>query len=203
MKRILLLCALSGAVLIGATAGNQKVNDDQLVRDFLKEADRILSIDPDDGRFGLNRLPTLHGRQAFSSKDPVEKVADEKWDNLSERNFMAIASFGKFEDGVAKRKSTMSGYYQLNWAPFVKGKEYFDAENAFHNKYGPEGAAKLFASRKKELSVPIDYAGNKATLRFRAIFPSSDQCIPCHQDVDKGDPIGIVALIRIPKAPAK
>jgi hypothetical protein len=153
---------------------------------------------PKSPEFGMQRLPTIHEKQAFHSDQEPEKRASELIDKVAGSNFIALMSYGDFRSGTPDRQSTMSGYYQLNFAPLVKSDKFFDAEKQFHAS-AKEAAAKLYASGKNVARFSMDYAGIPAAVNLKAVFPSSQQCLSCHKTAEKGKPIGILALIRVPK----
>ena len=167
---------------------------------LLREADAILSQPPTDDSFGLSRLPTLHGRQYFDARKPKEKACAEAWQLLEPRNTLAIMSLGRFDPqtGQHGRRSVMSGHYQLNSADFIKGNEYFEAEDYMNRHVVPEAARDLIKSGRRTLRREFDYAGNRAFVDARTVI-AKRECLSCHPDVKVGKPLGVIALVRIPK----
>lgn len=202
MTRFLLpfsLVVLAGAI---AASPQKPPTPDELSASFLKGAEKILQEDPTDGRFGINRLPTLHDRQYFDGRKPNEKAVSDAWDALGQDNYMALVSFGRFDkDGAPGRRGVMSGHYQLNWAPLVKSNAFFDAENQFNQHVAPEGAKRLWNSRAMQSRTEMRYVDRTAIVQFRKVMPSSPKCFSCHTDGSMDKPLGVLALIRVPKTP--
>lgn len=174
--------------------------DHRTAEALLRDADAILSQPPTDDHFGLSRLPTLHGRQYFDGRKSSEKACAEAWQLLEPRNTMAILSLGRFdrETGQHGRRSVMSGHYQLNLADFVKGNEYFEAESHMNRHVVPEVARDLLKSGKRTLRREFDYAGNRAFVDARTVL-AKRECLSCHPEAKAGKPLGVIALVRIPK----
>ncbi len=202
-----LVVSLAAVGVVSALPQDQlKTNAASLQQDhgsaeaLLKEADAILSQPPTDEHFGLSRMPTLHGRQYFDNRKPSEKACAEAWQRLEPRNTLAILALGVFDPktGLPGRRNVMSGHYQLNHAPFVKNREYFEAENALHQTLAPEAARDLVKGGKRTLRREFDYAGNRAFLDARTVI-AKRECLSCHADVKVGKPLGVIALVRIPK----
>jgi hypothetical protein len=198
---------IAGAgILAASNVPTQKSTDDLLAEKFLAEADTILSIYPDDGNFGISRLPTMHGRQSFDNRKPLEKPCGDAWKDLESNNYLALITHGQFDvKGVPQRSSVMSGHYQLNWSLLTGMNDhdivmaYHHAENRFHKEFTPKAATDLFLSGEKTGRTEFQYVKEKAVLYSRAIYPSSKACMGCHQDVPEGKPIGVISLIRLPK----
>ncbi len=206
MKLFILPIIATGVATVAVTSSVPSADDLQAQR-FLAEADTILSIYPDDNNFGISRLPTMHGRQYFDNRKPLEKPCAEAWESLENSNYLALKSWGQFDEkGVPQRDSVMSGHYQLNWSPITANDEssqnlnnYHNAENRFHREIGPTAATALYNSGEKTSRLEFKYVKEKAVLDLRAIYPSSKACLTCHQDVKAGKPIGILGLLRLSK----
>lgn len=203
----LILPVIATAVTAAAVTNSAPSADDLQAQRFLAEADTILSIYPDDNNFGINRLPTMHGRQYFDNRIPLEKPCAEAWGSMENSNYLALKSWGQFDkNGVPQRDSVMSGHYQLNWSPITANdessqnlKNYHNAEDRFHREIGPKAAAALYISGEKTSRLEFQYVKERAVLDLRAIYPSSKACLSCHQDVQSGKPIGVLGLLRLPK----
>lgn len=195
---IIPLALVAGAGLIGGRAEDK---DQVLALRFLDEVHDILREEPSDGRFGLSRLPTVHGRQYFDDRKPREKACVEAWQGLAIGNALALKALGNFDDkGVSQDSRQMSGHYTLNHVPFSVEAGNADAENEWHRHWAPGMATDLYNSRRNIATQEFTYGKHKATVVMRKVFPSSDSCLKCHTDVKKGKPIGILALLRVSKA---
>ena len=165
---------------------------------FLAEANNILRTDPVDGNFGMNRLPTVHSRQYFSEGKSPEAKAARAIAQLEKTHFIALIAYGKPSKDEFGRRSTMSGYYQLNHAPLAKDKRFFDAADAVNNR-AMSTALKLVREGKDRWRESISYVDRQATIEYQAVRASHNSCMKCHQDVPKGKPIGVLVLIRVPR----
>ncbi|MBX3114227.1 MAG: hypothetical protein KF836_06645 [Fimbriimonadaceae bacterium] len=174
--------------------------DKKLAMEFLANAEKILQQDPTDGRFGLSRMPGIHGRPAFRVNDPAEKDAADEWKKLTDDFVPAVLSFGLFDEkGTPKRKGFMYSYYHLNHTNFIENQDYFKAERKFSDEVAPAAAKKLFLSGEKTATTEMDYAGRKAMIEMRMVTAPSDKCMSCHEGVSAGKPIGVLTLLRIAK----
>jgi len=182
------------------TPESQIPADQKLAQSFLENAEKILQQDPADGKFGLSRMPGIHGRTAFSVGKPEEKAAADQWNQLVKDFVPAVLSFGMFDaKGVPDRNSFMYAYYHLNHTDFIRDQSYFRSEREFADELAPEEAKKLFLSGKKTSNTTMVYAKRKAMIEMRTVTAPSDACMSCHEGVPKGKTIGVLALLRIPK----
>ncbi len=182
-----------------ATFGPEK-EASKIGSEFLSQASTIIREDPTDGRFGIARMPTLHGRTSFDGDNPAQKGVIEAWNLLAKDYYLALVSWGNFnEAGNPSRMTTMSAHYQLSYSPLNDSEAANKAQMKLMQEVGPEGAAKLMKSGKKSSESKMDYAGKEAIIQYRSVYPSSDKCLGCHANVAKGKPIGVLALVRIKK----
>lgn len=152
-------------------------SQDESAWNFLREAERILLSDKVAPKEG-GSLPTTHGRQYFDSRKEDEKECVESWASLEKSNYLAFVVRGGFVDGKSTTYSTMSGHHQLDWAPLQRTNDHFKANSYFHETISPQGAERLYASGKTEDKIEYDYAGDKATVYFRAVYAKPNSFAP-------------------------
>jgi len=180
------------------TISDEILPDQKLAQEFLVNAEKILHQDPVDGKFGLSRMPGVHGRPNFRASDPAEKEASDQWKEITKDFVPAVLSHGLFDEkGKPGRIGFMYSYYQLNYTKFIKNDQYFAAEKRLRDEVAPKAAQELYLSGKKTSTTEMDYAGRKAMIEMRTVTAPSDKCISCHEGVSQGKTVGILTLLRI------
>lgn len=189
------------AIVLGAAAtasGPEVSQDERLTLKALAAMDDVLNELPDDNRFGMNRLPVIHGYQFIRGEKPEEKVIEKAYDSLGKSYALASIGWGAYDEKLGfTRFNAPSGMYTLSHVPF--GDNRHKAQDEFHEEIGPKAALELYRSGKKSSRVEFLYGGNKAVLNLRAIFARNQQCYSCHTNVPAGKPIGVLGMLRVEK----
>lgn len=190
---------LLGASLIGLSLMSHETEQDKMAVNFLEEGNTILRQDPRDDVFGLRRIPTLHGRSSFVSSEESEKKAYSLFNALSKDNTIALASWGQFKNGKFQRMTVLGANNQLNHVTDENPLGLPEVQSDFFSKSGPDGALDLYLSGHQKGEAISKVGDTMTKINFRAVFASSQKCMRCHEEPPKGKPIGVIALIRVPK----
>lgn len=179
----MLFSSLSIAIAVGFSKSD--FQEQLLVDEFLNEVVTRLEEVPVDGRFGMARVPTLHGRGVSARS---KRGADPKeWIEMWDRDLVKVYSFGNFVEGSPTRVTKLTDRILT-----VKGFE----SNAFTD-FLSETAVDMMTFKTKTFSKTIPVADSvKKMVEMRTVFAKSEDCATCHKGVVKGDPVGVISLIR-------
>ncbi|MEI7576719.1 MAG: hypothetical protein WCK51_07490 [Armatimonadota bacterium] len=195
MKGTLLLAGSLG-IVFGATIASPPGQSQDHVQRFVDGFAKFMSERPEDGRFGISRLPSIHNRQVANTHG-----VPEAFQTLSKDHYLGVFALGKFKNGVPERFNTQGAYWDLEETPsewFGSIRAAYDANSAFVNKYLKPAAGSLLKMKRNQARFEETYVGNhKVVIEARKIFASDDSCYKCHADTQKGQPIGIIGLARI------
>lgn len=195
MKRTLLLIASLGLVLGASTASPPERTQDH-VQKFVDGFAKFMSERPEDGRFGISRLPSIHNRQVAKTHG-----VPEAFQALSKDHYLGVFALGKFKNGVPERFNTQGAYWDLEetpseWFGSIRGA--YEANAVFVKKYLHSSAARLLKMKRDQAHFDEEYVGShRVVIEARKVFASEDACYKCHADTPKGQPIGIIGLARI------
>jgi hypothetical protein len=186
------------AASVAAATGSRVSQDERLALKALSAMDDILNVMPEDEKFGMSRLPVIHGYQFIRGDKPEEQVIETAYDALGKSHALASVGWGAYDEKLGfTRFNAPSGMYTLSHVPF--GDNRHKAQDEFHQAIGPKAAVDLYRSGKKSSRVEFLYGGNKAVLNLRAIYARKQECYSCHANVPKGKPIGILGMLRVEK----
>lgn len=158
---------------------------------YLKEMEKYLHEDPDDGRFGMSRMPAIHGKSTYGTPTIVDA-----FNILKPKFWLAGMTYGQLSKDQP-RYSTISSHYGFDEIPWDASsdsiREAFDLTDQYHAEVAKATQA-LVKSEKATGSKEINYGKVPAMVRMRAIYPPRKACLSCHSDVKEGQPIGVAVL---------
>lgn len=158
---------------------------------YLKEMEKYLHEDPDDGRFGMSRMPAIHGQSTYGTPTIIEA-----FNKLKPKFWLAGMTYGQLSKDKP-RYSTISSHYGFDEIPWDASsdsmREAFDLTDLYHAEVARATQA-LVKSGKATGSKEINYGKVPAMVRMRAIYPPRKACLSCHADVKEGEPIGVAVL---------
>jgi hypothetical protein len=171
------------------------LNDKKNAQLFLNAFESFLGVSPEDGRFGMSRLPTIHRSTG------ITEAGERHFLYLRESNYVAAFAFGHLKS-ENPRVRTLSSYYKLdfpeNW--FSGLRERVQKQEDLLLVKARSIATELFASKQKDRAQSLKFVNRDSIIYARKIFANDDKCLSCHADVKKGQPIGVIGLIQVPKA---
>lgn len=199
--KVITFLGLAGILAATAAVAFDGKSDEKYSKSLMEQLNAILRQDPKDNKFGLTRLPTIHGKPTFHSGTPEGKLAIESYKALEGDNAIMVSAFGKFQEGRPTRHRNMPYQDKFTVERFPDSKKFLADVRDFYAKAGPENASKLYASTKNDLKAEVTIAGIKSFVYLKKVYPSSKKCLDCHEEMGAGKPVGIVTLLRVPYPP--
>lgn len=181
-------------ILALAQGSPTPLNDKSNAELFLSAFETFLGVAPDDGRFGISRLPTIHRATKIADASEIH------FKYMREQNYVAAFTFGRFDQSEL-RYSTMPSYYKLDFPDswYTGTRDGYNKESDIIQVTAKSVATEHFKSKRKDQIHKFKYSGHDALMYTKKVFATNEKCLTCHTEVKKGQPIGIIGLIQVPK----
>ncbi len=199
ITRNLFLQLLCGTVFAGGLSATQASRTPTAQDTYLTEFEHYLQDFPRDGRFGSERLPEIHGKAEL----PEDALVVKAFKEIALDNYAAGMTFGQFNK-QSLRFSTMGSHYRIDDIPYQSYADGLrlavEAETKFLDLDLQAAARQHIKKGKLESKTTLQLGKLKAMVRFRSVNAKDKACLTCHAEIQLGKPIGVIALVTIPRA---